>query len=316
LLSLSGAWTLSQTDDTAVHETLEKAWRQFDQATARIQALLLGRAIMDNDGLLRRRLIRRFGDEFGGDQKDLITLGSRFLDFEWADGSVRHDEIVAVLDSLQAAMDRLEEREHKALLDGQRCMDPALTDALHQLNLVEPAAWHQFYRQVFQSRASGGWMWRGIMSDAFERLVAGGRPVLFRDPDKKVHGKPLELEYYKRLAVLHVYFLAGKGAGIDACRRKVAEALEISFERLKTWSDRLRKDPRGQNDMECARLAGKIGREFYLRKPEEFEKFEQYGFFDGVSKLVFAERIFSQLTENPIVLVRGKILHSKQKTAR
>lgn len=306
---------MPKSDNTVVQKALEEAWRQFDQSTGRIQALLLGRAIMDNDGMLRRRMIRRFGSEFGRDEEDLVSLGSRFLEFEGR--AERNRAIVALIDSLQAAVDRLEERERNALLNNREGIEPALTDSVHQLNLVEPEAWHQFYQQILRSPASGGWMWRSVMGDAIERLVAGGRPALFRDPEKKVHGKPLELEYFRRLAVLHVYFLAGKQReGIDACRRKVAEGVGVPFDTLKLWSDRLRRDPRGQNDMDCARLAGEVGHEFYKFKPGQFEDFEQYGFIDGVSKLVLAERIFSQLIENPMVLVKRKLIQSKSKAVR
>lgn len=306
----------SEPEKASQRGTLDTYWQQFDEATGRQQALLLGQAIVENEGLLRKRLLRRFGTEFGQGEEDLVTLGFQFLDFDFDSETNRQRAIIALIGSMQAAVDRLDESNRNSLAKGQPIGNRGVPASIHQLNLVSQNAWHQFYQCMFQSPMSGGWMWRSVLVDAFENLIAGGEAELFRNLAPGMHGKPLELAYYRRLAVLHVYFAAGKGKGIDANRRKVAEAVGVSFDTLKSWSDALRRDPRGKNEMNCAQLAGRIGRAFRQRNPTEFENYGQYGFFEGTANLVIADRIYFELIENTVELVRSKILQSKLKTTR
>lgn len=227
---------------------LNSSWTQFDQQSARLQALLLGQAIMRNDGLLRSRLIEKLGKTFGQSEEELICVGSRLLGFSGISRSAKHHSITMIIDDMEMELDRIEDDERRAMAAG-RPVDSEISDTVLQLGLVPANAWHAFFREMLSSDPPGNGIWRSILADAFERLIRGDKPVLFQPTTRYQRGRPLELDHVKRLAVLHVYFEAGKGKGVNASRRMIAEAIGVGFETLKTWSDALRKNPDDRNAM-------------------------------------------------------------------
>lgn len=66
--------------------------------------------------------------------------------------------------------------------------------------------------------------------------------------------------------------------------------------------------------MDCAVLAGRIGRGFERQSADEIQRTEQFGVFHDFFQLETAEQLYRKLLDNSIELVRAMLVRLKSKS--
>jgi len=167
-----------------------------------------------------------------------------------------------------------------------------LSEELTKKNIgLDDEALRRAIVRLLLSTSADSSVWRFPLSHALSALNYGEVDDFFKPARKRRRGQSYKLDWTRADAIMYVHYLVGKGLKKHVALARVAKALAVSPETLRSWEQALESDDWFCFRWEAAMIAGQIE-----ESPERSDD-TAVRTYDGVySHIAMASSIIRQLT--------------------
>lgn len=261
-------------DKTAMaRDALDAGWELFDLLLGWAQSHMLGLEIASEDNAVSKDFQRKFFRSRRGRLHAPEALGALFSYHDGTRDWPLMKRVTEWSEKYESQTPEAEEKgeqssRHKNLPETQLAAHAAVRKAIARI-LTGP-------NQL---------QWRGDIIRSFDRLEFGEIDEFLQPKVKGLWGEAYELYLLKKQVICFVNFEVGRGKKKDDVIVSFDEKDLFKAETIRHWEKQLKKRLSDKEDLECARLAGEIGKRFKCLSPEEIDDGSKYGFYGNISRV-------------------------------
>lgn len=254
-------------------DALNAGWELFDLLVGWAQSHMLGLEIASEDTSAAKNFQRTFFRSRRGRLHAPEALGSLF---SYQDGT--RDWLL---------MKRVTEWSEKYESQPPKAEEKGEQSSSYKNPPETQLASHAAVRRAIARILTGPnqLQWRGDLIRSFDRLEFGEIDEFLQPNVKGLWGEAYELYLLKKQVICFVNFEVGRGKKKDDVIVSFEEKDLFKAETIRHWEKQLKKRLSDKEDLECARLAGEIGKRFKCLSLEEIDDGSKYGFYGNISRV-------------------------------
>jgi len=195
----------------------------------------------------------------------------------------------------------LNKNSHDLEKIGFHLIDRNISDFLssneNSYSLIPTPILRSFIAELLTSADLNTAFWREPLKSGLKALNIGETVDIFAQDVKGKQGQPYSLRLWKYKAIQHVYLLHGSDRKKHQALMAVGEAIGQNIETLRTWEKKFKKDRDFSFGLNCAFVAGQLGKSI-AKSPNDYER--KFGINRGVSPVDMAEFIKNDLIKNDL----------------
>ena len=283
---------------TLARHAVETLWRLHDAVVVWAQAHLAGYSILSEMPELVAFLNERFDADITEDSHLLEQIGLQY-------SLNPPDDNDKALNNMHDLLVQFEKEAAKVGFPVPGEKPDYLSPSVIRMLAVE----------MLMSRSANSSFWRMDLQRSLRALNEGETDRISSPSGGKRQGRPFSLLEWKLEALRHVYFRVGKGMKKYRALEEVGAGIGQSSETLRDWEKQLLQSEDYENDLYCARLAGRHSDELIGTHVSLAASVADFGEHRGTNNLVRAHLLLSRIEGTSFEEIRSNIRKYRQKNS-